>query len=128
MADKTSSTEKLSVIGFTGTLLRHSAGVELFFKDQQGQEFKDIQICEQNGEISYQLGRETALNNKKVLLEAVVSDSPDGKGFLIALPDPTRRDRLIGIAVAPDDVRPEVDGVWVADEGGGDDEENEGSY
>lgn len=119
MADET-STERQSVIGFSGTLARASESVEPFFKDQQGQEFKSIAIHEEQGQIHYALGRKTVQNSRQVLIEAVVSDSPDGQGVLVTFRHPLKRESLVGIAVAPDDVRPEVDGVWVADEGGGD--------
>ena len=109
------------VIGFEGKLKRASASVEDFFKDPQGQPATAISIQKEAGDIVYTLGGRTVKKSRNIQLDAVVSESPDGLGLLVTFrhPDPSNGNLIVGVAIAPDDMDPEVDGVWVASEGSG---------
>lgn len=64
---------------------------------------------------------------EKALVEVWYADLPNEKGTMLMLKHPDEQNRprtVVGVMVAPrdsDGTRPEVDGVWVADEGDGDD-------
>ena len=113
--------ESNPVIGFSGKLDRASDSVKGFFKNSQGQPAEAISISKEGDEIVYSLGSQDVKKSRQVQLDAVVSDSPDNQGILVTFRHPLKREAIVGVAIAPDVLRPEVDGVWVADEGSGGD-------
>lgn len=112
-----------SIIGFKGKLYRATESVEDLFRNPQGQPDGDISIKKQGDEVIFRLGGRTLENCRHVQLDAVVAESPDQKGLLVTFrhPHTSLKNRTIGVAIAPEILRPEVDGVWVASEGSGGD-------
>ncbi|MEO1083414.1 MAG: hypothetical protein AAFY88_04165 [Acidobacteriota bacterium] len=53
--------------------------------------------------------------------EGLVCNDPKAEGCLVTFRHPRDPSRVIGVVLADGDTRPEIDGVWVADDGGGKD-------
>lgn len=81
--------------------------------------FKGAQISIQSGVagLTYRVnGKEMPTEAER--FEGLVSRTPGG-GHLISLRHPDDATKIIGVVLSNPDTRPEVDGVWVADDGGG---------
>ncbi|MEM1180745.1 MAG: hypothetical protein AAGM22_20535 [Acidobacteriota bacterium] len=84
-----------------------------------------ISIDAKSSDVSYRVRGKEVESLSVRTFEGLVCDNPDGTGCLVTFRHPRNPEKqVVGVVLVDPDTRPEIDGVWVADDGGGKDDPN----
>ncbi|MEO1370116.1 MAG: hypothetical protein AAFX50_23280 [Acidobacteriota bacterium] len=83
-------------------------------------DYKDAEVVIKRGDDPIYRVSGTPIENLTVeTFEAMVCTNPMGEGHMVTFRHPHDTKKIVGVIFGDPSSKPEIDGVWVADDGGG---------